>query len=61
MLLSPLGYPYTRDMGICIGFCPLVFWGIKDVVTVPVTAKGRVSHFVEAQIPKDLPSVRLDK
>jgi len=50
MALERVPSDIRRDGGVARMSDPEMIEGIKDVVTIPVMAKARIGHFVEAQI-----------
>ena len=54
MALERVPSDIRRDGGVARMSDPELIEGIKDVVTIPVMAKARIGHFVEAQILESL-------
>jgi pyridoxal 5'-phosphate synthase pdxS subunit len=54
MALERVPSDIRRDGGVARMSDPEMIEGIKDVVTIPVMAKARIGHFVEAQILESL-------
>ncbi len=50
MALERVPSDIRRDGGVARMSDPEMIEGIKDVVTIPVMAKARIGHFVEAQV-----------
>ena len=50
MALERVPFEIRRDGGVARMSDPEMIEGIKEVVTIPVMAKARIGHFVEAQI-----------
>src|SRR3954466_12374012 len=50
MALERVPFDIRRDGGVARMSDPEMIEGIKEVVTIPVMAKARIGHFVEAQI-----------
>src|SRR5690349_17266669 len=50
MALERVPADIRRDGGVARMSDPAMIEGIKEAVTVPVMAKARIGHFVEAQI-----------
>jgi pyridoxal 5'-phosphate synthase pdxS subunit len=50
MALERVPFDIRRDGGVARMSDPEMIEGIKDIVTIPVMAKARIGHFVEAQI-----------
>lgn len=54
MALERVPADIRRDGGVARMTDPLIIQEIKDAVTIPVMAKVRIGHFVEAQILESL-------
>ena len=50
MALERVPADIRRDGGVARMSDPVMIRGIKDAVTIPVMAKARIGHFVEAQV-----------
>merc|ERR1712182_50124 len=61
MALERVPADIRKDGGIARMSDPEMIRGIKAAVTIPVMAKARIGHFVEAQIPESLGVDYLDE
>ena len=54
MALERVPADIRRDGGVARMSDPILIKGIQEAVTIPVMAKARIGHFVEAQILQSL-------
>src|SRR3546814_17044507 len=61
MALERVPSDIRRDGGVARMSDPEMIEGIKSVVTIPVLAKARIGHFVEAQVLESLGVAYVDE